>query len=52
MRRFPELTALGFLGNLMAGSRLDDFLNDTGTEEERRQAALAWLEELRRETEA
>ncbi|MDO4839801.1 MAG: AAA family ATPase [Desulfovibrionaceae bacterium] len=52
LRRFPELTALGSLGDLMAGSRLDEFLNDTGTEADRRQAALAWLDELRRETEA
>ncbi len=52
LRHFPELTALGSLGDLMAGNRLDELLNDTGTEEERRQAALAWLEELRRETEA
>ncbi len=52
MRRFPELMAQGSLGDLMAGGRLEKFLNDTTTEEDRRQASLAWLDQLKRETEA
>lgn len=52
IRRFPELLAQGSLGQLMTSNRLEYFLKDTTSEEERKQAALAWLESLSREAEA
>ena len=50
MKRFPELMAQGTLGQLAASGRLEKFLQDATSEEERRQAALFWLEELVKET--
>ena len=52
MKRFPELMAQGSLGQLMTSNRLEKFLKDTTSEEDRKQAALSWLERLSRETEA
>lgn len=51
MKRFPELVARGSLGQLMTSNRLEKFLKDTTSEEERKQEALSWLKQLRRETE-
>ena len=48
--RFPELVAQGSLGQLMTSNRLEKFLEDTTSEEKRKQAALSWLEQLSRET--
>ncbi|MEF2807220.1 MAG: AAA family ATPase [Desulfovibrio sp.] len=50
MKRFPELVAQGSLGQLMTSNRLEKFLEDTTSEEKRKQAALSWLEQLSRET--
>ena len=50
MKRFPELMAQGTLGQLMASGRLEKFLQDAASDEERRQAALLWLENLVKET--
>lgn len=44
MKRFPELVAQGSLGQLMTSNRLEKFLEDTTSEEKRKQAALSWLE--------
>lgn len=52
LRRFPELLAQGSLGQLMTSNRLETFLKDTTSEEERKQVALSWLESLQREAEA
>lgn len=50
MKRFPELVTQGSLGQLMTSNRLEKFLEDTTSEEKRKQAALSWLEQLSRET--
>lgn len=50
MKRFPELVAQGSLGQLMTSNRLEKFLEDTTSEEKRKQATLSWLEQLSRET--
>lgn len=47
--RFPELMAQGTLGELVTRQVLDRFLKDRTTPEERKQAALSWLEELKSE---
>jgi ABC-type Mn2+/Zn2+ transport system ATPase subunit len=47
--RFPELMAQGTLGELVTRQVLDRFLKDRTTPEERKQAALSWLEELKKE---
>lgn len=52
MNRFPELMAQGSLGQLMTSNRLENFLKDTTSEEERKQKALSWLKNLTEETEA
>ncbi len=44
--RFPELSALGSLGQLMTGRVIERFLKDDSTDKERRQAALSWLDKL------
>lgn len=46
--RFPELMAQGSLGQLVTRQILDRFLKDKTTPEERKQAALSWLEELKK----
>jgi energy-coupling factor transporter ATP-binding protein EcfA2 len=46
--RFPELMAQGTLGELVTRQVLDRFLKDKTTQEERTQAALSWLEELKK----
>ena len=46
--RFPELMAQGSLGQLVTRQVLDRFLKDKTTPEERKQAALSWLEELKK----
>lgn len=46
LNRFPELVAQGTLGQLMTKRVLDAFLKDRGTTEERKRAALAWVEAL------
>ncbi len=45
--RFPELMAQGTLGELVTRQILDRFLKDKTTPEERKQAALSWLKELK-----
>ncbi len=45
--RFPELMAQGTLGELVTRQVLDRFLKDKTTPEERKQAALSWLKELK-----
>ncbi|MCX6680819.1 MAG: ATP-binding protein [Methanothrix sp.] len=45
--RFPELMAQGTLGELVTRQVLDRFLKDKTTPEERKQAALSWLMELK-----
>lgn len=47
--RFPELVAQGPLGQLMTKRVLDRFLKDKTSPEERKQAALSWLEKLKQE---
>lgn len=47
MDRFPELVAQGTLGQLMTQRILDRFLKDDRSEEQRKQAALSWLENLK-----
>lgn len=42
--RFPELMAQGTLGELVTKQVLDRFLKDKTTPEERKQAALSWLD--------
>ena len=44
--RFPELVAQGPLGQLMTKKVLDRFLKDKSTPEERKKAALDWLDDL------
>jgi predicted ATPase len=44
--RFPELMAQGPLGQLMTKKVLDRFLKDKSTPEERKKAALDWLDDL------
>ncbi len=46
--RFPELMAQGTLGQLVTRQVLDRFLKDKTTPEERKQAALSWLKELKK----
>lgn len=50
MKRFPELMAQGDLGHLMTSNKLEKFLKDTTSDEERKQAALSWLDRLIKET--
>ena len=45
--RFPELMAQGTLGELVTRQVLDRFLKDRTSPEERKHAALSWLEELK-----
>jgi len=45
---FPELMAQGSLGQLVTRQVLDRFLKDKTTPEERKHAALSWLEELKK----
>lgn len=47
MDRFPELVAQGTLGQLMTQRILDRFLKDDRSKEQRKQAALSWLENLK-----
>lgn len=47
--RFPELVAQGPLGQLMTKQVLDRFIKDKSTPEDRKQAALSWLEKLTQE---
>lgn len=47
--RFPELMAQGTLGELVTKQVLDRFLKDKTTPEERKQAALSWLNEFKNE---
>ena len=49
LEQFPELMAQGTLGELVTQQVLDRYLKDDTTEEERKQKALAWLEELKHE---
>lgn len=44
--RYPELVAQGPLGQLMTKRVLDRFLKDKSTSEERKKAALDWLDDL------
>jgi predicted ATPase len=46
--RFPELMAQGTLGELVTKQVLDRFLKDKTTPEERKQAALSWLNEFKK----
>lgn len=48
LERFPELMAQGTLGELVTRQVLDRFLKDKTTQEERKQAALSWIEELKK----
>lgn len=48
LERFPELIAQGTLGQLMTKRILERFLKDDTTTEERKEAALTWLEQLKR----
>ena len=45
--RFPSLIAEGPLGYLMTKGRIEQYVHDKTTPDERRDAALRWLEELR-----
>ena len=47
--RFPELVAQGPLGQLMTKRVLDRFIKDKSTPEDRKRAALSWLEKLMQE---
>jgi len=47
LERFPELVAQGPLGQLMTKRILERFLKDDSTPEQRQQAALSWLEQLK-----
>ncbi len=47
--RYPELVAQGTLGRLMTDRIIERHLKDTKTPEERKHAALTWLEELKKE---
>ena len=49
--RYPELMAQGTLGELVTKQVLDRFLKDKTTPEERKQAALSWLNEFKKEVE-
>lgn len=52
MERYSELVAQGPLGQLMTRKVLERFLKDDTSPEQRRAAALAWLEELKQNTES
>ncbi len=47
LERFPELVAQGTLGKLMTNKILERFVKDDSTAEQRKQKALAWLEQLK-----
>jgi AAA15 family ATPase/GTPase len=47
--RFPEIMAQGTLGELVTRQVLDRFLKDKTTPDERKQEALSWLKELKKE---
>lgn len=47
--RYPELIAQGTLGQLATKRILERFLKDSTTSEERKAAALSWLDELKHE---
>lgn len=49
LERYPELAVQGPLGQLMTKRILDRFLKDRSTEEDRKRAALSWLNELKDE---
>lgn len=50
MERYSELVAQGPLGQLMTRKVLERFLKDDTSTEQRRNAALTWLEELKQDT--
>ena len=52
MERYSELVAQGPLGQLMTRKILERFLKDETSPEQRRKAALAWLHELKQDTES
>lgn len=52
MDRYSELVAQGPLGQLMTRKALERFLKDETTPDQRRHAALAWLDAFKRETES
>ncbi|MGP8289685.1 AAA family ATPase [Vreelandella zhanjiangensis] len=52
MDRYSELVAQGPLGQLMTRKVLERFLKDDTSPEQRRAAALSWLEELKQDTES
>ncbi|GKW50802.1 AAA family ATPase [Halomonas sp. NCCP-2165] len=52
MERYSELVAQGPLGQLMTRKVLERFLKDDTSPEQRRDAALAWLEQLKQDTES
>ena len=51
IQRLPELLAQGTLGWLVTSNKLDNFLKNPMSEEERIKAGLAWLDRLVRESE-
>lgn len=52
MERYSELVAQGPLGQLMTRKVVERFLKDDSTPEYRRAEAMAWLEELKQDTES
>ena len=52
LERYSELVAQGPLGQLMTRKVLERFLKDETTPQQRREAALSWLEALAEETES
>lgn len=52
MDRYSELVAQGPLGQLMTRKVLERFLKDDTSPDQRRAAALSWLEELKQDTES
>lgn len=52
MDRYSELLAQGPLGQLMTRKVLERFVKDRSTSEERKAAALAWLDSLQGDTES
>ncbi len=49
LERYPELVAMGPLGQAMTKRILDRFIKDKTTRQERSEDALAWLDEFKKE---
>ena len=49
LERYPELIAQGTLGQLATKRILERFLKDNTTSQERKAAALSWLDDLKQE---